>query len=493
MIPHGASTPLRGRTLDGSGLPSRSAWLITWVVLGGAFCVSFTITILSVSRPAIAKSLGADTSDLVWLISGPVMAGALVAASAGKLGDLRGHRRVYLLAMAGATLFAALSAVASSAGMLIAFRVLGALVGAATAPSSMAIINLLFAPQQRSRPLGFWSLVVAGGPVVGLVAGGPLVDAFGWRMIFILQTPLLALAALAAWWLLPETVRRPDARFDIAGQVALAVALFGVLFAIDRGRVWGWGSAGVLALLVAAVVALAMFVVIERRVAEPLVPLRYFSRRDFSLPVALQFFTNFGYMGGFILAPKLLDEVRGLSAGQISLLLIPRPLVFAICGPLAGALIPRWGTRVYALVGTLCMTVSLGAMAAVAPNPATGVVVAAIALSGIGMGSFQPAVATSVANSVEHEDLGVAGATQQLVGQVGASVGMNLLDSFQVARLGSGLPESFAQAYLLGVAVSAVGVGLALRLRSAGARGGGRRAEDREESEEVRAQMVELP
>lgn len=486
------SRMLRGRVLDGTGVPARAAWLITWVVLAGAFCVSFTITILSVSRPAIAKSLGADTSDLVWLISGPTMAGALVAATAGKLGDLRGHRRVYLWAIAGATIFAALSAAATSAGMLIAFRVLGALVGAATAPSSMAVINLLFPPHQRSRPLGYWSLVVAGGPVIGLVAGGPLVDAFGWRMIFVLQAPLLAVAGLAAWWLLPETVRRPDARFDHAGQVALAAALFGVLFAIDRARLWGWGSAGVIGLLVGSAGAMVVFVAIERRVAEPLVPLHYFARRDFSIPVAIQFFANFGYMGGFILAPKLLDQVRGLSPGQISLLLIPRPLAFAICGPIAGALIPRLGTRIYALVGTVCMTVSLATMAAISGNPLTGVVIAAIALSGIGMGSFQPAMATSVANSVEHEDLGVAGATQQLVGQVGASVGMNLLDSFQVARLGAGVSASFAQAYLLGASVTAVGVILALRLRVAG----GRRAvpiADREESEEIRAQMVELP
>src|SRR5690606_6985674 len=121
------------------------------------------------------------------------------------------------------------------------------------------------------------------------------------------------------------------------------------------------------------------------------------------------------------------------------------------CGPLAGRLVPRIGTRAFAFLGATCMTVSLGIIALVAHDPGTAVVVGAIAISGFGMGSAQPAIATSVANSVEPGDLGVAGATQQLASQVGSSIGMNLLDSIQVARVGaSGVPSSFAQAYAVG-------------------------------------------
>lgn len=453
--------------LDPAAPPSnRRAWLITWVVLGGAFCVSFTITILSVSRPAIAKDLDADPSLLVWLISGPTIAMALSSTMWGKLGDLYGHRRSYLIGMAGATAFALASAGAWDGGSLIAFRVLGALLGAASGPASMAMINLVFPPERRSGALGYWSLVVAGGPVIGLVAGGPLVDAFGWRMIFLLQTPLLLAAFVLAWRVLPRTPPRVGVPIDVPGQATLALSLLALLLGIDRGRPLGWTHPLVLGLFAVAVVSIVLFVVIERRSANPVVPLHYFSRRTFSLPIAIQFFTNFGYMGGFILAPKLLDEVRGLSAGQISLLLIPRPLIFAISGPLAGRVVPRVGVRAFAILGVACMSVSLGILAIVSHDPGTVFVVAAIAISGLGMGSAQPAIATSVANSVDAEDLGIAGATQQLASQVGSSIGMNLLDSIQVARVGpAGVAGSFGQAYAVGAAISAIGMGLALGLR----------------------------
>jgi len=445
---------------------SRRAWFITWIVLSGAFCVSFTITILSVSRPAIAKDLDADVSLLVWLISGPTIATALSSTTWGKLGDLHGHRRTYLVSMTGATLFSLASAFAWNGPSLIGFRVLGALVGAATAPSSMAIINLVFPPERRSAALGYWSLVVAGGPVIGLVAGGPLVDLFGWRMIFLLQAPLLGAAGLVAWRVLPRTPRQVGVPLDVKGQVALASALLALLLGIDRGRPLGWGHPVVVGLFTVAVVAGVGFVVVERRVEHPLVPLRYFSRRNFTLPIAIQFFTNFGYMGGFILAPKLLDEVRGMSAGQISLLLIPRPLVYAICGPLAGRLVPKVGVRTFALAGSACVTLSLAIIALVSRDPGTVVIITAIAISGVGMGAAQPAIATSVANSVEAEDLGVAGATQQLASQVGSSIGMNLLDSIQVARVGAaGTAGSFGQAYGVGALISAVGTALAIGLR----------------------------
>ncbi|HKY16426.1 MAG TPA: MFS transporter [Microthrixaceae bacterium] len=490
----------RPAPLTEAALPSpRRAWLITWVVLAGAFCVSFTITILSVSRPAIAKDLHADPSSLVWLISGPTLATALVSATFGKLGDLRGHRRTYLFGVVGAMVFALASAAAWDSLSLIGFRVIGALVGAATAPSSMAIINRLFPPERRSAALGYWSLVVAGGPVVGLVVGGPMVDAFGWRMIFLLQAPLMAAAALAAFLIVPETPARRGVRFDFAGQLVLGASVLGILMSIDRGREWGWANPVVIGLLVGGLALLVVLVRVEGRAEDPLLPIQYFRRRTFSVPVAIQFFTNFGYMGGFILAPKLLDEVRGLSPGAISLMLIPRPLVFAICGPIAGYFVPRLGTRLYAFFGGATITASLAILAMVSDDPVTFWVVLAFTISGIGMGSAQPAIAASVANSVEDRDLGTAGATHQLMGMVGSSMGMNLLDTIQVSRAPTvGVTGSFHDAYLFGAIVSAVGMLLSFLLPGRTRVGGvpkppTDRSVEHEHAEAVRAQLIELP
>ena len=148
----------------------RSPWLVVAVVLTGAFAVGINFTILAVSRPVIAKDLGVDAATFVWLISGPILANALVTTAAGRLGDLHGHRRLYLWGMVASAVFAALSVVAWDGPSLVAFRVLGAIAGAAAGPSSMAIINLSVEPAKRSRALGYWSLVGAGAPVVGLIA-----------------------------------------------------------------------------------------------------------------------------------------------------------------------------------------------------------------------------------------------------------------------------------------------------------------------------------
>lgn len=438
---------------------SANPWVVTWTVLAGSFAVGINFTILAVSRPEIADDLRADVSTLVWLISGPILANALFTATAGKLGDLYGHRRVYLLGIGGSVVFAMASAVAWDSWSLIGFRVAGAVVGAAAAPASMAIINLMFPPAQRSRALGYWSLVAAGGPVIGLIIGGPLVDAFGWRAIFLIQVPLLAIALAMAWRVLPETDRAEQTTFDVLGNVMLGVALLALLIGVERGRSWGWGSAPTIGCFVLAAVASVLFIRVELRVDHPLLPVQYFRTRSFTMPIVVIFFAQFGYMGGFILAPKLLDEIGHESATHISTLLIPRPLTFAIAGAAAGWFMRRLGMRNIAAIGSMLVVVSLMMIAAVTDDLNTWVVVGAIALSGLGMGMVQPAIAASVANSVDDRDLGVAGAAQQMSVQVATSLGMNLLDTVQAGLVAtSGLAASYASSYHLGALLTLGGV-----------------------------------
>ena len=446
-------------TGSGSGRP----WLVTWTVLFGAFWVSSTITILAVSRPEIAQDLVASVESLVWLISGPTIAVALTGTTAGKLGDLHGHRRVYLIGMVGATVFVALTALAWSGPSLIAFRVLGATIGAATGPSSLALINRMFTPERRSRALGFWSLVVAGGPVVGLVAGGPLVEAFGWRVIFAVQAPLLAVATVVAFVVLPETGRRRDVHFDVPGQLWLTVTLGGLLFGIDRAAAWGLTNPWTIGFFLLVPVGFLSFLARERRAEHPLIPLHWFARRSFSVPVGVSFFMQFGYMGGFILTPLLLEQVRDLPADVVALIMVPRPLTFAIAGPLAGFMVGKVSARSTIIAGSASLSLSMVVFALVAEDPTTAVVVLALTLSGIGVGAAQPAIASSVANSVPNRDLGIAGATQQLVSQVGTTLGMNVLEAVEsVSRDGRAPGGSYSIAYAVGAAVAGAGVVLSL-------------------------------
>ncbi len=461
---------IQRRAAGRAGRSSRYAWIVTATVLFGTFWVASTITILAVSRPQIAADLGASVESLVWLISGPTIALALTGTTAGKLGDIHGHRRMFLGGLAVSAVFVVASALAWSGPSLILFRVLAATAGAATGPSSLAIINGLFDREDRSKALGFWSLVVAGGPVVGLVVGGPLVESVGWRMIFWGQAPLLALSVVIAWFVIPETPRRDGVHFDLRGQAVLFVLLGWLLFGIDRGAAWGFTSPWVLASFALFGVSVWWFVRVERTQAHPLIPMAWFARPGFAVPVFVSFFMQFGYMGGFTLTPKLLDEVSGLGADTISLMMIPRPLTFALAGPVAGMLSGRIRTRSAIVFGMASLVLSMLLFAQTSLSPVTWVVVTALTLSGIGVGASLPRLSASVANSVDDVDLGVAGATQQLLSQIGTTVGINLLETIQVATLdaGTALANSYRIAYGVGAAVSAVGLVVALRLRDGG-------------------------
>ena len=442
-------------------------WIVLATALFGLFTVGFTITILAVSVPRMSDDFGAPEATLTWVITGPMLAFAIFGPAAGKLADTYGHRRVYLLGLAGAGLFAAATALAWSAASLIAFRVAGATLGAACGPASMAMINRLFSREARVQAMGYWSLVMAGGPVLGVVAGGPIVEAFGWRWIFVGQVPFVVAGLLIAFALLPPSERQPRQPFDIVGAATLGGTVAFAMLALNRGPLMGWSHPLVVGGFAWLPIGLGLFVFRQSRFAYPLIPLTYLTRRNFAFPIATQMLTNFAYMGGFIMTPLLLQEVLGYGETRTGLLSIARPLLFAIAGPIAGYWATRVGERNAGAFGAFCVVLSMIGMAQVSPNSSDVLVVGALGLSGIGLGASSPAMAASIANAVDERDHGVAGAAQQMMSQVAVVTGIQLLQTVQAARVDvSGLTGSYSDAYMLGAIVAAFGIVTALFVRS---------------------------
>jgi EmrB/QacA subfamily drug resistance transporter len=455
---------------DGRGEEARHPYVVLATALFGLFTVGFTITILAVSLNRIAGDLDSSKTTLTWVITGPMLAFGIVGPAAGRAGDLWGHKRTYLLGVGAAGLFAIGIASAWDAPSLIAFRVLSAAAGAAAGPSSMALIYSVFPPEKRVQALGWWSTVMAGGPVVGVVAGGPLVEAFGWRWIFVVQVPLTLLGVVVAALLLPETPRAADrARFDLPGAVLLAAGVTSLLLALNRGPVLGWASPVVVGAFALCPFLLWAFVRREERVDHPLVRIDYFRRRNVVAPVITQFATNFAYMGGFILTPFLLSEVFGYGETRIGLLSIARPACFAIAGPLCALVARRFGERRSAMFGAAGLVASMVILASLGGSSSDLLVVLALGLSGIGMGISVPAMNATVANAVDPEDLGVASAASQLMSQIGTVAGIQIMQTVQVAREGAdGLAGSYHVAYLVGAVVAGIGIVAAGFVRSGG-------------------------
>lgn len=457
----------------------RYRWWVLWVSLTGLLATNLLFTVFVVALPSVSRGLHTNIATITWVVTGPMLAFGVVAPLAGKSGDLFGHRRLFLLGLLLESVVAALSALAPTAGVLILARVLGGLVGASLGSASMALVLSVFEKSERVKALGFWSLVGAGGPVLGVALGGPVIQAFGWRWMFVIQMPLLLLSAALAVAVLPERAagRRQvglgDLDLDWRGAVTIAGAVGSFLMGLNRGPVWGWTSPGVLVAFGLAVVFGLAFVAAEHRSSDPVLNLRYFRRRNFVFPIVAQSTANFAYIGAFFLAPLLLEEVFGYSHSQstVAFLSLPRPVTFSLIAPLAGYVTIRVGERISAIVGTSAVVASMVVFALTTRSTGLALVEVAFVLSGIGLGVGQPPLSASAANEFAAEDLGTASSAQQLMIQLGTVSGIQIMQTVQAAaargRTGpEGLLGSFHLAYLVGGAVALIAVVAATQTRS---------------------------
>ena len=463
-----ALAPLRERVrsalVDRIGISRRKATMT--VLLSGVFTVSFTITLLVVVLDTVATDLRSTVSVVSWSITAPMLAFAVIGPAFGKLGDLIGHKRVFVSGLLGAGIFAGLTAFAPSAPMLILLRTLSAACGSATGPSAMAFTNRMYEPHERVRPLGMWSFVTAGAPVIGVVAGVPLVDLVGWRIIFLVQAPLCILGAVVSWWLLRDTERQPGARFDAAGALTLGGGATLLLLGINRGGTWGWNSPLIVGAIALGVVLLYAFVQVERRVAAPMVPPQWFRTRNIAFPVLSQALSNFAYMGGFMIIPQMLKDGVGLSLATVGWLIIARPLTFSIVAPLGARVTMRTGERFAGVFGAMTVFVSMIVLSTVREATPLWLIAFGLGLSGLGLGVASPALSALLANAVDDEQLGIASAMQQLVTQMGALLGATVMISVHEATSDQGVLASYSNALVVGAALCVVAGLLATEVRS---------------------------
>lgn len=413
------------------------------------------MTILGVSLQAIADDLGSDATTIAWVMAAPMLAQAVSAPLLGKLGDLHGHRRVYLIGFFCATLAAAATAFAWNATSLIGLRTLGQLAGTATMPASMAILFRMYDRRDRVKAMGWMSVVIAGAPVLGLAIGGILIEWIGWRPIFMIQAGLSALACAVAIVVLVETPRRTKIALDVRGAAALAAAAFALTFGANRMPAWGASDPRVILALVASPLFIYLFVRIERATPHPLLPLEFLTRRNFTFPLLTGFLMQFAYMGGFIISPLIMLGMFGLNQISVSMWTILRPISLSATSPVGGSLGAKFGERTMIIAGSVFV---LGAMLAFAVGAAAQsmmAIVAGLVLAGMGMGLAQPSLSTMVASSVAEQDHGIAVSTMSTTTGIGAVFGISILTAVIGTEPSA---ETFRDAYLVGAGLAALGV-----------------------------------
>jgi MFS family permease len=467
----------------------RYQWWVLWTVLAGLLSVNITFTVFVVALPQVARQLHTSVSTLTWTSTGPLLAFGVAAPVLGKLGDLRGYRKLYLWGLSGAAVSVVLTASAPTAGVLIAARLFDGVQGAATGAASMALVLQAFSHEDRVKALGWWALVGAGGPVLGVTIGAPIIQYFGWRALFWGELPLMAIAAVLAVVVLPSHDRRPEGadpsdggatatatatatgadtepttspwrQMDWMGSWTLALAVTAGLLALNEAPSWGFTSPATLAIFAVGLGAGVVFVAHERRAPRPLIPLRYFRMRNFVFPLGARTFVNFSYMGGFFLFPILMEGIYGYSETRAGLVSTARPLLFSLVAPAAGYAAVKVGERSLVMAGAVALTVSMLVFTQLGSSPSLLVIMIALALSGVGNGLSTPATVSSASNEVAEDELGVMSAAQQLITQIGIVAGIQVMVTVQAsAHGGVGSLASFHRAYAVG-AIGAVLAGV---------------------------------
>jgi len=410
-------------------------WISLAAICTAAGIVWLAFADLGVAIPTIADDLGADMSALQWANNAfSLVAGALVIA-AGKFGDVFGRRRMLLL---GTLLFAAFSVVAAVApgiGTLVLGRGLMGIGAALILPATLALIPPQFSGRALLTAFGVWQAVAWGGQAVGPAIGGVVTDGLGWRWLFWINIPLAAIAYLVIHRLTPES-SDPQAsrRVDWVGLATIGLAVFALLYALTDGPSVGWDNPVVVGFLVAAVVLAITWVVVEKRVREPLVDLSLFRLRAYDGALTANLTMNLAFAGLSYLLVLWLQNVRGYDAVEAGLLMLPSTIGIFVFIPLGGRLSERVGGRLPVLVGLVVMSAGLLGLGFLSTDSPLWQMGAALVVVGLGLGLLSTPISNTAVGDVPEDLAGTAAGVFKMSSMVGGAIGVAVLTA-----LGRGL------------------------------------------------------
>ncbi len=432
------------------------------------FMVTLDNLVVTNALPVIKAELGASLSDLQWFVNAYTLAFAALLLTASAIGDRLGRRRIFLAGIVLFTLASAACALATEPWMLIGARAIQGVGAAAVMPLSLTLLAVAVPDKLRSAAIGAWGGISGLGVAVGPVVGGAVVDGLNWQWIFWLNVPVGVVAVLLAARVLTES-RGPAKRLDLAGLVLATAGVLSIVWGVVHGADDGWTSASVLGSLIAGVVLLAAFVAWERRTADPMLPLRLFSVRAFSVVNFTSFTFSVGVFGAVFLLAQFFQVVQGYSPLESGVRTLPWTMAPMVVAPIAGMIVDRVGPRVLIASGQVLLAAGLGWLALITTaSTQYGEMVVPFILAGVGMGlTFAPAASVVMASAPD-ADRGVASGTNNTIREVGVAMGVAVLASVFASAGSYESPASYVDglvpAVWTGAAIVAVGAGVALLL-----------------------------
>jgi EmrB/QacA subfamily drug resistance transporter len=428
-------------------LSHRQIIVVLLGLMAGMLLAALDQSIVGTALPRIVSDLG-GLDNLAWVVTAYLLISTAATPLWGKISDLYGRRRIFQAAISIFILGSALCGLSQNMPELIGFRAFQGLGGGGLMAIALAIIGDVIPPRERGRYQGYFGAVWGVSSVAGPLLGGWLTDGPGWRWIFYVNLPVgLAALVITSLALRIPLIRR-EHRIDYAGAAAIIAAVCALVLYLDwAGKAYGWTTSGPLALVAAFVVLGALFVRIEQRAAEPIIPLRLFRNAVFAVGNLYGFLAGVAMFSGIVFLPLYLQTVQGMSPTRSGLAMLPAVLGILLLSIVSGQLITRTGRyKIYPIVGAAVLMGALVLLGHLAVDTPYWQVALYSFLFGAGLGCTMQTILTAVQNAVEFRDMGTATGGTTFFRQMGAAIGTAVFGAVLASRLSSYLAVQLAGA-----------------------------------------------
>jgi EmrB/QacA subfamily drug resistance transporter len=420
--------------------PTRAHWWILVVIAAAQLMVVLDTTIMIIALPSAQHSLGFSNADRQWVVTAYTLGFGGLLLLGGRISDMVGPKRTLMVGVVGFAMASALGGASQTTGMLIGARALQGMLGALLAPSVLSLLTTTFAdPRERGRAFGIYASIAIGGAAFGLILGGFLTQYLDWRWCLYVNLPIAAVVAVGAFTMIPKRSGQRGPRLDIPGAILGSAGLVALVYGLGEAAADGWHSAAVIVPLVCAVALLGLFVLVQVKVANPLLPMRILANRNRAGAFMTIILAVLGMYGTFLFLTYLLQTVDHYSPLKTGVAFLPLMAVNGLAATqLASRLMPHLRTRLLVVPGLLLAAVGVALLTRLTPDASyvTHVLPTEILL-GLGLGiALVPCISTATTNA-EPRDVGITSATTNTSQQVGASIGTALLNTIAATATAS--------------------------------------------------------
>lgn len=412
-----------------------SKWLVLLVIVIGSFMAALDSSIVNIAIPKIMSVFGVSLDEVKWVLTAYTLTLGAVVPITGYLGDVFGSKKLFMFALVTFTVGSFLCGLSWSNEVMIVFRIIQALGGGMIMPVSMTMMMQTFPKSELGTAIGFWGISVLAAPAIGPTLGGYIIEKLDWRIIFYINVPIGILGVFMAGILLQGADRKPFTQFDYIGFISSTIAIVSILYVLGEGSNIDWEDIKNPILLVVGIFCMIIFIITELSNKDHLIELRILKNFDFSISQIIQCILFFILMGGMYVMPLFLENIRGYTAMETGIILLPSAICQAFIMPISGKIFDKIGAKIPGTIGVLVLIVTSYELAFINLDTSKLYIEVVMAIRGIGLGLSMMPITTAGMNAISSGLAGKASALNNTIKQIAGSLGVTIMTTMIQSKL----------------------------------------------------------